>query len=385
MNSMWQPRTLLRHIGFFLLLTASYLLPAHFAFADERIIAFTTHVEINANGSLAVQEEIMYDFGVDAVNKHAIYREIPLIYTPADGTENTRIQISSISVTDGNGTLRQADYEGSGNVVKLRIGDPDTLVSGAQLYVIRYTVWGGLLQHLGSDEFYWNMTGNGWKVPIDRVRGEVVLPTPLPSADVPYACYVGSTGATSTCASASTTPGTTPNTISKLRFENTGLGAYQGMTVAIGLPKGIVIFSQPKITDGKRFVADPELNRWWTKPLFGFSLALPLVVFAVMFNMWWTRGRDPKGRGTIIAEYDAPDNLSPLESAGLLHGNVAASAISAAIVDLAERGYLKIERIVEKGLIFDSTDYFLTKLTKKQAKYLDVSVGGPYKSEHYRY
>jgi hypothetical protein len=128
-------------------------LPA-IAYADERISAFTTHIEVNTNGSLTVQEEIMYDFGADAVNKHGIYREIPLIYTPAGATESTRIEISSISVSDGKGTLRQTDYEGSGNVVKLRIGDADTTVTGPQLYVIRYTVWGGLLQHLGSDEFY---------------------------------------------------------------------------------------------------------------------------------------------------------------------------------------------------------------------------------------
>jgi uncharacterized membrane protein YgcG len=233
------------------------------------------------------------------------------------------------------------------------------------LYVIRYTVWGGLLQHLGSDEFYWNMTGNEWKVPIDRVRGEVVLPGQLPVTDISYACYVGSQGATSTCASSITTEGTEPSTISKLRFEDSALAPYQGMTVAIALPKGIVIFSQPSGREGEVFSPTPELNRWWTKPLFGFSLILPFIVFGIMFNMWWTRGRDPKGRGTIITEYDVPENLSPLESAVLIHGATNASALSAAIIDLAERGYLKIERIVEKGLIFDSTDYQLTRLSEK--------------------
>ncbi len=342
----------------------SFLLPIT-AFAEERISAFTTHIEINVNGSLSVQEEIIYDFGADAVNKHGIFREIPLIYTPAGATESTRIEISSISVSDGKGTLRQTDYEGSGNIVKLRIGDPDTTVTGPQLYVIRYTVWGGLLQHLGSDEFYWNMTGNEWKVPIDRVRGEVVLPAPLPTSVVSYACYIGSSGATSTCASTITTEGTDPNTISKLRFEDSGLGAYQGMTVKIALPKGLVLFSQPNIREGEVFAPPPELNRWWTQSLFGFSLVLPFIVFRVMFNMWWTRGRDPKGRGTIITEYDVPEDLSPLESAVLVHGSVNASAISASIVDLAERGFLKIERIVEKGLIFDSTDYQLIRLSEK--------------------
>lgn len=338
------------------------------AYADERIVAFTTHIEINANGSATVQEEIMYDFGEGAVGKHGIYREIPLIYTPAGREDDTRIEISSISVSDGKGTLRQTDYEGGGNMVKLRIGDADTLVSGAQLYVIRYTVWGAFNQYIDHDEFYWNMTGDKWKVPIDRVRGEIVLPGSLPESNITSSCYVGATGATTSCAYEIMTEGDTPGTISRLRFEDEALGAYTGMTVAVGLPKGIVIFSQPERGNGKNFSAPPELNRWWTQPLFGFSLVLPFVVFAVMLNMWWTRGRDPKGRGTIITEYDIPDGLSPLESAALIHGKISPSAISAAIVDLAERGYLTIERIVEKGLIFDSTDYRLTKLTDKQSE-----------------
>jgi uncharacterized membrane protein len=111
--------------------------------------------------------------------------------------------------------------------------------------------------------------------------------------------------------------------------------------------------------------------RWWEKSLFDISLALPIIVFGIMFNIWWTRGRDPKGRGTIIVEYDVPEDLSPLESAALMHGSITPQAISAAIIDLAERGYLKIERITEKGLIFDSTDYVLTKLTEK---YSELSV-----------
>jgi adenosylhomocysteinase len=33
----------------------------------------------------------------------------------------------------------------------------------------------------------------------------------------------------------------------------------------------------------------------------------------------------------------------------------------------------------------DALDVHLTELTSKQADYLGVPVGGPYKSDHYRY
>ena len=352
----------------FILLISYFLFLTSTVFADERISAFSTHIVLNANGSATIQEEIIYDFGSDAVNKHGIYREIPLIFHPLSRSDERRIEISSVSVSDGNGVLRSTKDEGGGNSLKLRIGDADKTVSGPQRYVIHYTVWGGFNQLFDRDEFYWNVTGNGWRVPIDYARAEIVLPIPLAEESLHAACNAGPEGATTTCAFATTTAGTLPGTIAMYRFEQKNLGPYQGLTAAVGLPKGAIIFTAPSRVLGKRYAPTPELVRWWEKSLFDISLALPVLVFAVMFNIWFTRGRDPKGRGTIIPEYDVPENLGPLESAALTHGGVTPQAISAAIIDLAERGYLKIERITEKGLIFDSTDYMLTKLTEKYSE-----------------
>jgi uncharacterized membrane protein YgcG len=363
------PHSAKKRWGFvFILYTLYLILYTPTAFAEERISAFSTHIVLNTNGSATVQEEIIYDFGQDAVNKHGIFREIPLIYQPLGKTTEERIEISSISVSDGSGVLRSTKEEGGGNLLKLRIGDADKLVSGPQRYVIRYTVWGGFGQLFDRDEFYWNMTGNGWRVPIDYARAEIVLPTPIQAESLHATCNAGSAGATTTCSFATTTQGAMPGTIAMYRFEQRDLGPYQGLTTAVGVPKGTIIFEAPTRAAGKKYSPTPELVRWWEKSLFDISLALPLLVFGIMFNIWWTRGRDPRGRGTIIAEYDVPENLSPLESAALAHGSITPEAISATIIDLAERGYLKIERITEKGLIFDSTDYVLTKLTEKYAE-----------------
>jgi len=79
------------------ILSASFVLFAflpYFAFAAESIDAFTAHIELKPNGSAIVQEEIVYNFGDDAVGKHGIYRKIPLTYTtPGDNTER-KIEIS---------------------------------------------------------------------------------------------------------------------------------------------------------------------------------------------------------------------------------------------------------------------------------------------------
>jgi uncharacterized membrane protein len=81
-----------------------------------------------------------------------------------------------------------------------------------------------------------------------------------------------------------------------------------------------------------------------------------------MFTLWWRRGRDPLGRGTIVPEYESPEALTPLQMYAILHDRVGNSAVSSEIIYLATRGYIKITKLHEKVLIFSHSDYQLTKL-----------------------
>ena len=346
------------------ILSASFVLFAflpYFAFAAESIDAFTAHIELKPNGSAIVQEEIVYNFGDDAVGKHGIYRKIPLTYnTPGDNTER-KIEISSIMVTDGQGNLRMTKTLGGGNYIELKIGEPDMTVSGRQLYVIHYTVWGAINQNLeGKDEFYWNVTGNGWKEGILAVRADVFLPFPLNENKISTACYFGPEGSTAQC-TASTTPQEGTGIINSVRYtHDSALGPYEGMSVAVGVPKRIFIIPPPSTTN--KLADSVGVYHWWRNAFstyFGWSIMWPIVTFAVMFELWWTNGRDPKGRGVIIAEFEIPDHLSVLDTAFLLHGSISGTALSASIIELAVRGYLTIERTKKKVLFFDSEDFKL--------------------------
>ncbi|MGH7241065.1 MAG: DUF2207 domain-containing protein, partial [Candidatus Saccharimonadales bacterium] len=62
-------------------------------------------------------------------------------------------------------------------------------------------------------------------------------------------------------------------------------------------------------------------------------------------------GRDAKGRGTIVPEYAPPDDLKPAEIDVILHNKLGNNAISATIIDLAIRKYIKIEEAETKGLL----------------------------------
>ncbi len=89
------------------------------------------------------------------------------------------------------------------------------------------------------------------------------------------------------------------------------------------------------------------------------------------FYLWWTRGREPEGRKTIIAQYKPPDNITPGELGILIDQKVDMKDISATVIDLATRGFLKIEEIETKKIIFKGKDY---KFIKKKNYQDDKSI-----------
>ncbi len=89
-----------------------------------------------------------------------------------------------------------------------------------------------------------------------------------------------------------------------------------------------------------------------------------------MYRKWYAKGRDPKGSGVIVPQYDIPDGLTPMEVAGIVNQKIAPGDISAEVIYLATKGYLKIRYIDNKILGFiKSSDYELELLKK----YDDVS------------
>jgi len=71
-------------------------------------------------------------------------------------------------------------------------------------------------------------------------------------------------------------------------------------------------------------------------------LLFPFLVAAIMYWIWNNSGRDPRLR-PIAAQYQPPDQLTPSEVGTLVDNAADMRDITAAIVDLAVRGYLVIE------------------------------------------
>src|SRR6185503_2760227 len=80
-----------------------------------------------------------------------------------------------------------------------------------------------------------------------------------------------------------------------------------------------------------------------------WPLVIPIPVVLLAFFIWRRRGRDPRRR-PIAVQYEPPSGLSPAEAGTLLDNSADLRDITSTMVDLAVRGYLKIEEYEDNKL-----------------------------------
>ena len=68
-------------------------------------------------------------------------------------------------------------------------------------------------------------------------------------------------------------------------------------------------------------------------------------------------GRDPDPGVSVAPQYEPPQGLSPAEAGTLIDDTIHPRDITSTIVDLAVRGYIKIEEKVDTFLVFHHKDY----------------------------
>ncbi len=334
---------------------------------EERIDDWQVTININSDASLAVKEKIVYNFG--AAQRHGIFRDLPYKYKRQGMKYNLRL--SDFKVTDEKGNSLTFKVSRQGRYKRIKIGDADKLVSGRQVYIISYQVHRAINYFSDHDELYWNVTGDEWPVEIRQARAVVNLPTAVDAAKVKTACYAGPRGSRQKCVS-SRYIYSVRNRVKSFSFTNDRLSPGEGMTVVVSWPKGIV--------------AKPN----WTANLWeifkdNWIFGLPIVVFIILFYLWWTRGRDPKSRGTIIARYAPPAGITPAMVGIIIDEKIEGKDISAEIIYLAIKGYLRIIQTKKDGWLFKSTDWLLEKLKesdKNLTSYERKLMEGLFKKKH---
>ena len=320
-------------ILFVVLACVASALPAR----ELRIEKFDEQVTVLPNGTVDVTENIRFRF---IGHWNGVFREIPVEFNTPQGM-NYSLFLKVKRIADGNGESLKYESSSVRHYRKLKIyipGAEDT----TKTIVIEYTVSDALRFHEDFDEFYWNVTGDEWDMPIANASANITLP-------------VGATGIRTnvfTGAYRSTGKQGEAEVVGNgVEVHTTGaLGYHEGLTIAVAFDKGLV--HEPTTID--RAVLFVRSN---------WPLIVPIFAFFGMFWLWWTRGRDPRLR-PIAAQYEPPDMLTPSEVGTLIDNSVDMRDITAAIVDLAVRGFITIEEKDKSsmmGLIHDKDYVFHLK------------------------
>jgi len=320
----------------------------------ESIKSFSANVSIQKDGAVFVSEAITYNFGTN--QKHGIFRDIPL--TAANGPQ---LNINVLSVQNELGQSYSYGVATTNNVLRVKIGDANVLVSGVKTYVINYQVQNAIRTFSDHDELYWNVTGNQWPVAIQNVNASVILPdSAIPN--VRMDCFTGPQGSTQrNCSFNQSAANVNYSTIQPLNIGS-------GLTLVLGMPLGYIHNSyvpppQSYTTTSK------SSDDFWSWYLISFAILLvPAMVSLFIRRVKTTTKPSPviprelKSQ-PVVVEYNPPDNLPPIEIGALLDRRVYITDISSVIMDLAVRGYLKIRYTVEQIKFWpDKKDFELIKL-----------------------
>ena len=337
----WRGQLFRRLAAPLLLFATIFALAVPAAAKSWRISNFRDTITVNPDGSALVDETITLNF---VGEWHGIHRTIPIEYPGANGT-NYQLFLDVTGVTDENGAKLKYDSSTSGSYRDLKIYIPNA-VNATRTVEIAYRVRNGTRFFDSYDEFYWNVTGNDWPVPIDHATASVHFPASA-SESLRAQAFTGVYGSTERDATSKVEG-------SNVAFETTNpLPMRGGLTVDVYIPKGIL--TEPgRLTKLFWFIGGNP------------AVFLPLVTLAVMLPLWWFKGRDPDPGMSVAPMYDPPEGISPAECGTLLDDRIHPRDITSTIVDLAVRGFLKIEETDDKGLVFHHKDYVFHLLQKRQ-------------------
>ena len=343
------------------LVVAAAVLPAGPARADDdqgdrEITRYVIEADAQPDGTIAVRQEIDLDFATTP--GHGLFLTL-ITRQEIDGDpDHYRVlEIDDVQVTSPSGAPDDLylDEEDAGLVI--RIGDEDIGdVSGVQTYVVTYTVAGVPNSGVGAggeDEIYWNVIGAGFELPISDVTVRLNAPTEPLQVD----CFTGRVGSKARCSGFAVTDG-------GVEFRQDRLSPGTGLSVVAAYEGGTFGGVTPILAPRRTFSNSMGLQT----PAVPAAGVLALVGAAGVAVVARRRGRDlayldvtpglappggtageaavgPRRKTPVAVQFTPPPDVLPGEMGTLFDERADRRDLTATIIDLAVRGYLRIEEI----------------------------------------
>jgi len=344
----------------FILAVLSFVFFSNDTFARTNVTGwyikdFQSEIVVNKDSTLLIMEKITADCG-NASGKHGIFRILPTVLRTTGKTISMPIEL--VSITDFSGKKlqysTQTDY--TNKTLTWKIGDPNVTVTGENDYLITYKVKNVInFDNPKFDELYWNLNGNFWDLEADNFSGKIIFPKEVTKNNAQVDYYIG---ALNSKGKEGASYEWVADNILQFKADKTLL-VGEGITASITFPKNIFMPYAPTFTEKY------ALYLW---------LIIPLIAFIVSFKFWEKYGKDPASKKTIIAEFDIPEKLSPLELGTLYtNGNLKTEFITAAIVNLAVKKLIQIEEVEKTGFLSFGKDYKLIVINKDKSIELSVA------------
>jgi uncharacterized membrane protein len=301
----------------------------------ESIKNFDSQVLIYKDGSAHITEDITYDFGSN--ERHGIYRDVPIDYK--DGVVSYYLNATLDKVTNGSGNDIETDTSHEDGNLRIRIGDPDEVITGVHHYKISYELQPVATNKSGTLFLNLDLLGEGWQVPVEKFSATVLLEDGSKLTNIQWYGIDNTSNATA---------------------QGQNIAPYQGVTINADLPDG---YTTNILESNKKRSADV-----WSA-IAGFSFVVLIAIASVgtitiLLIRWWS-ARTKRKSQTVIPEYDPPAGMLPAEI-GYLQDDISdAKEFTATLIDWAVRGAIKINRIESDGLFgTKSVNYELVKMSE---------------------
>ena len=282
---------------------------------------YEVDIKINKDSTFDVTEKQTYylDGSFGFFNRDISYKDIDIItdIKVFDG-ENKEILKSELDIKPGFGEKH------------IQWNFPRRNFSGEEKsWIVKYKVHGGISFLKNYDEIYWNAIPSDRSVPIENVKVTVNLPggekfrndlIQLYSEQVlPKNCYFKSNN-------------------TQAIFEGKDLKSNNNFTIAVGFQKDIV----------------SQMAYWKDFLMIYYGYILSVIIFLscviIGFVYWYKTERSREGKRAIVPQYEPPQNLRPAMAEVIVKEKLTSKGLAATVIDLAVRGYVKIEEEKKSAL-----------------------------------